>query len=286
MFDGLHRGHVAVLEALAGLAARLGGESVVVTFDTHPMAVITGAPPRPILSLEQRLRLLEAHGVDAVVVLPFDAATRATTYEDFVTHLLVGRLGMVGLLFGYNSNFGHGGRGTIATVGPLGRRLGFEVVEAPAFLLDGRPVSSTRIRDAIEGGDLAEAKHLLGRPVTLEGRVLRGDGRGRTLGFPTANVDTEGALAPPSGVYEVRAHIGATAWCAVANLGVRPTIPGATPQGSPLLEVHIPGFSGDLYGERVRVEFVRRLRDEQRFASLEALAAQIRRDVAAVLGPS
>ncbi len=282
-FDGLHLGHVDLLNRLRELATRVGGESVVVTFATHPMAVIRGAPPRPLLSLERRLNGLAECGVDAVVVTPFDEALRTLSWASFVDEVLVARLGIAALLFGWNGNFGHGGLGTFTTVRPYAERLGILVEEAPAVVLDGRPVSSTRIRDAIEIGDLEPAARLLGRAVDVAGPVGHGDGRGRTLGFPTANVGVGDVVLPPNGVYEVRARVaGGPWWSGVANLGRRPTIE-ATPDGAaPRLEVHLLDYRGDLYGSTLHVEFIRRLREERRFSSVEALSAQIRRDVAEV----
>lgn len=287
VFDGLHRGHSHVIEHLRAFADRLGGEAVVITFDTHPQAVIAGAPPRPILSVEHRLALLERLGVDAVVLLPFDDEMRRTSFERFTTEILVKGVGIRGLLFGYNSNFGRDGAGTPATVAPLAERHGFEIVEAPAINLEGRPISSSRIRDAIERGDFAEAASMLGRSYTLYGSVMKGDGRGRQLGFPTANIDVNGAILPPPGVYQVVAEIRDERYAAVANLGVRPTFAAETLAGvppEPLLEVHVPGIDFDFYGEPMEVEFVRKIRDERKFASREALVAQIREDVASLGG--
>jgi len=284
VFDGLHRGHCHVVEHLRAFADRVGGEAVVVTFDTHPMAVIAGAPPRHILSTEHRLVLLERLGVDAVVVLPFDEAMRAVPYDVFTRDVLVAGLGIRGLLFGYNSNFGHRGAGTPETLAPLAAEHGFEVVEAPSIHLAGRPISSSRIRDAIERGDFHEAGLMLGRPHTLFGTVVRGDGRGRTLGFPTANVDLGGEITPPAGVYQVVADVRGQRYAAVANLGYRPTFDGGGggPPSVPLLEVHVPGIDFDFYGEPLEVEFVRKIRDERTFPSKEALLAQIRADVASL----
>lgn len=283
VFDGLHRGHSHVIEHLRAFADRVDGEAVVVTFDTHPMAVIAGAPPRHILSTEHRLVLLERLGVDAVVLLPFDEATRHTPFDVFTREILVDALGVRGLLFGYNSNFGHRGEGTPASVGPLGESHGFEVVEAPAIHVDGKPISSSRIRDAIESGAFAEAASMLGRPHTLYGTVVKGDGRGRQLGFPTANVDLAGEIVPPAGVYQVVADIRGERYAAVANLGVRPTFEaegGAVLM--PLLEVHVPRVDFDFYGDGIEVEFVRKIRDERKFPSKEALISQIREDVASL----
>lgn len=284
VFDGVHRGHRHVLESLRSLADKAGGDAVVLTFDTHPRAVLEGAPPKPLLSLEHRLLLLERLGVDVTVVLPFDARTRDISYERFVTEVLVASLHLRVLLLGYNTNFGKDGLGTYATTLPLAKRLGFEVVEAPPIAVKGRPVSATRIREAVERGDLAEAQDLLGRPHAMFGTVVRGDGRGRALGFPTANLDLEGELLPPSGVYQVVVTLRGQRFAAVANVGLRPTFPGALPP-RPLLEVHVPGVASDFYGERIEVELVRKIRDEVRFPSREALVEQIRRDVASLGAP-
>lgn len=279
MFDGLHRGHRHVIEHLRAWADELDGEAVVVTFETHPMAIIAGAPPTPILSTAHRLVLLERLGMDAVVLLPFDGAMRRTDYETFTREVLIGGIGLKGLLFGYNANFGLDGAGTLATVKPLGAQLDFDVVEAPAIQVDGHPISSTRIRAAIAAGDLSQASEMLGRPFALFGTVVRGDGRGRQIGFPTANVDAGRALCPPSGVYQVVATVRGERYAALANLGNRPTIEDATPVLRPLLEVHVPGIAFSFYDEQVEVEFVRKIRDEKKFPSVEALVEQIKRDV-------
>ena len=283
VFDGVHRGHRHVLECLRSLADRLDGEAVVITFDTHPRAVLEGAPPKPLLSLPHRLVLLERLGVDATVVLPFDERTRDMPYDRFVEDVLVKGMGVRGLLLGYNTNFGRGGLGTFRTVEPLAGTYGFVVAEAPPVSVHGLPISATRIREAIESGRLSDAEDLLGRPHALLGTVVHGDGRGRLLGFPTANLDLEGELLPPAGVYQVVATVRGQRCAAVANVGRRPTFPGARPP-RPLLEVHVPGIAFDFYGEPVEVELVRKIRDEVRFESREALVAQIRKDVASLGG--
>jgi len=284
VFDGLHRGHGHVVEHLGAFAERVGGEAVVVTFATHPLAVIAGAPPRHILSTEHRLVLLERMGVDAVVLLPFDDEIRTMDHERFTREVLVAGLGIRGLLFGYNSGFGHERGGTPATIAPLALDYGFEIVEAPPIQLDGRPISSSRIRDAIERGDFPVADQMLGRPHALFGTVVRGDGRGRQLGFPTANVDLGGEITPPPGVYQVVATLRGQRYAAVANLGYRPTFDGGRdgPLKRPILEVHIPAVHFDFYDEPIEIEFVRKLRDERTFPSKEALLAQIRADVASL----
>ena len=282
VFDGMHRGHRHLVEHLRAMADRTGGEAVVITFDTHPRAVIEGAAPRRILSMAHRLLLLERLGVDATVVLPFDDAMRETTYDVFVRDVLVGGVGIAGLLMGYNSNFGHGGEGTIERVRPLAAEHGFQLEEAPPIALRGEPISASRIRDAIQAGDLPTAESMLGRPVALYGLGVRGDGRGRTLGFPTANVDPDGEILPPRGVYQVVATIRNQHYAAIANIGVRPTFKRADAGEEPVLEVHVPGLAFDFYEERIEVEVVRKLRDERTFPSREALIRQIRADVASL----
>ncbi|MFO0931886.1 MAG: riboflavin biosynthesis protein RibF [Planctomycetota bacterium] len=285
VFDGVHRGHRHVLESLRAFADEADGEAVVVTFDTHPRALLDGRAPRPLVSLAHRLLLLSRLGLDAVVVLPFDAAMRDTPFDAFVADVLVGRIGVRGLLFGYDTCFGRDGLGTFDTVAPLALRHGFAVRRAPPIAVGGRPISATRIREALERGDLEAAAELLGRPPTLYGPVVHGDGRGRTLGFPTANVDLEGESLPPAGVYQVVATLRGRRYAAVANIGTRPTFPDARP-ARPLLEVHVPGVDFAFYGEPLEVELVRKIRDEQRFPNRDALVAQIRRDVASLALPA
>ena len=280
MFDGMHRGHQHVIQHLRVLADRIRGAAVVVTFATHPLAIIRGQAPRQICSTNHRVTLLERAGIDHVVVLPFDNTFRHMPYDRFIREVLIDRIGMRGLLFGYDSSFGYRGEGKPATVGPLAAELGFEIVEAPAITIDGAAISSSRVRDAIAAGDLDEVAHLLGRPHTLSGPVVRGDGRGRTIGFPTANVDLEGAMTPPPGVYQVIVLLRGQRRVAVANLGTRPTVdPDRT---VPVLEVYIPGIDFSFYGERLDVEFVRKIRDEQKFPSVSALVEQIEKDVASL----
>ena len=283
VFDGVHRGHRHVLERLRAMAEREDGEAVVLTFDTHPRAVLEGAPPAPLLSLEHRLVLLERMGVDATVLLPFDEATRDIPFERFVEDVLVRRMGARGLLFGWNTSFGKDGAGTFESVQPLAARLGLRVEQAPPISVEGKTISATRIRAAIARGDLAEAEALLGRPHSLLGTVVRGDARGKTLGFPTANVDLGTEQLPPAGVYQVVASVRGQRYAAVANVGTRPTFER---EGKPLLEVHVPGVAFDFYGEPIEVELVRRIRDEVKFPSKEALVAQIRKDVASLGGAS
>ena len=234
VFDGMHRGHRHVVEHLRAMADRLDGEAVVLTFDTHPRAVLEGAAPRRILSMPHRLLLLERNGVDATVVLPFDDAMRDTTYADFTRDVLVGGLGIAGLLFGYNGNFGAGGEGTVDRLRPLGLRARLRrrggARRSPSTGAPSPPAGSATPSSR---ATFHEAETMLGRPVALYGRVVAGDGRGRSLGFPTANVDPEGEILPPRGVYQVIATIGDEHYAAVANVGLRPTFGAAAEPGAP-----------------------------------------------------
>ncbi|MBI3722559.1 bifunctional riboflavin kinase/FAD synthetase [bacterium] len=290
VFDGVHRGHRRILDALVAWAHEDGGEAVVVTFDRHPREVLVGEKPAALASLEHRLVLLARAGVDAVLVLPFDERTAATSAEDFVRDVLTGTLGAKKVLLGANHRFGHGRRGDLALLERLGPEHGFVARSVELEPADdaGHVVSSTAIREAIREGRLSDAERMLGRPVTVLGKVARGEARGRTLGFPTANLDLQHEARPPRGVYAALASIGegedpptagARRGLAVVTDGRRPTFhPEA---GEDLLEVHLLDFhGGDLYGRLVEVSFLAKLRDEVRFSGAEALVAQIRSDVA------
>ena len=278
VFDGIHRGHQAILEANLGVARELGAVATVVTFRRHPKHLLLGRAPRTLTTLEHRLELFARAGIEHTVVLNFDQALRNMPVEEFCRELCVQGLAVRRFVLGFDSKFGHDREGTPAAL----RELGFDVDVVPEVVVRGRAVSSTAIREAVELGDLAAATGMLGRPVSVFGRVVRGDGRGREIGFPTANLDLHHELHPPSGVYACRvyhrtggdrdAHDG------VANIGFRPTVTDE-PVSLPLVEVHLLDFDSDLYGERLELEFVARLRGEKRFAGLEELAAQIGRDV-------
>lgn len=280
VFDGVHRGHRRLLDRAREIAASIGGEVVVVTFHVHPRAVTTGKAPPLVTSLPHRLLLLERAGVDATVVLHFDEALRDLSAEDFVEEILVARIGVRALVLGHDSHFGKDRRGDFELASRLlaPRGIPVERVE-PVRMPDGRIVSSSEIRSAVARHELALSEDLLGRPPALFGTVVRGDGRGRTLGFPTANLDLGGELRPSRGVYGASLAIDGRTWPAVVNIGGRPTF---HPEGdaADTVEVHVIGFSGDLYGRSLEVRMFGRLRDERRFSGAEELRAQIARDVA------
>jgi len=281
-FDGVHRGHQAVVAALLRRAASEGALAAVLTFIPHPMAVLRPAEAPPLLADDAgRARLLAALGVEALVELPFTPALAAVSAARFVQDYLCRRAGARRVFVGADFTFGARGLGSPETLAVLGRQAcGLETTVIPLVRADGAPVSSTRIRQALRDGRPGLARRLLGRPFALEGLVAEGERRGRSLGFPTANLLPPAALACPApGVYAVRCRLhdgaGGGEWApGVANLGHRPTVGG----GDLRLEVHLLGFSGDLYGRRLEVAFVRRLRAERRFAGVEALRQQIARD--------
>jgi riboflavin kinase / FMN adenylyltransferase len=287
LFDGVHLGHRVILET-AVARAKTGdgaGTAVACTFDPHPAEVLQpGRAPLPITTLDERLDLIAAIGVQATVVVPFTPQLAAMEPETFVTDILVERLGAREIVVGFNHRFGRGARGDTALLRALGGRLGFHTEVVPPMDIDGTPVSSSAIRAALQRADLEEATRLLGRPYFVSGQVVAGAGRGRTLGFPTANIAAERPLLVPAGVYACRLLVGDAVHGAVLNAGVRPTF------GEDVftLEAHVLDFSGDLYNRRVRLDFVRRLREERKFAGIDALKAQIVADVTAgrqALGP-
>jgi riboflavin kinase/FMN adenylyltransferase len=277
-FDGVHRGHVDVLQRLVARARAVGRPSVVVTFEPHPLEVVNPAAAPPRLTLRpEKLEQLAAVGVDYVVVLPFTPALAACEADRFVREILLARLGMAELLVGHDHGFGRGRLGDIEALRALGRVLGFGVtVLAPVCTASGVAISSTGIRRSVAGGDLGRAAEGLGRPYSVAGRVVRGDQRGRTLGFPTLNIPlpTPRKLLPPDGVYAVVVQTPQGPHGGMCNLGGRPTIG----DGARLLEVHCFDAAHDWYGAQVRVDFVARVRDIRPFPGLEALRTQLVED--------
>jgi len=277
-FDGMHRGHVLVLERTAAHARAAGLASVAVTFDPHPLDVVNPSAAPPLLTLwEEKLQILAQTSIDYVVVLPFTTELAAYTPDEFVARVLVAGFGMKELLIGHDHGFGRGRAGDAESLRIIGRRRGFPVDVVDAVLgSDGAPISSPGIRRAIAHGDLARASDGLGRRYSFSGRVVRGEQRGRLLGFPTVNLEVASRrkLLPPHGVYAVRVEARDATFGGMMNLGPRPTF-GDERIG---LEVHLFDASGDWYGATVRVEFVSRLRDTMKFDAAEALVAQLRLD--------
>lgn len=280
VFDGVHLGHQRLLHDLLEMSSTLQGMATVVTFANHPDQVLHGEAPPPLVSVPHRLRLLRRAGVARLVLLQFEPRLQNLSARAFAEQLLVSRLRTRGLLLGYDSALGKDREGTPQRFRELGAELGFQVRTGEPFLVNGRPVSSTAIRAAIASGDLATAQRFLGRLPGAIGTVVRGDARGRQLGFPTANVVPQPGALPPNGVYAVEAILDGVVHAAVANLGTRPTFVGGG-DATTHLEVHLLDFQGDLYGRELEVTFQKWLRPERRFADIAALQAQIREDIAA-----
>jgi riboflavin kinase/FMN adenylyltransferase len=281
-FDGVHRGHQALLAQGRAIADAGGHRCVVLTFDPHPREVLGGRagerePPRPRLTtLDRRIELLRAHGADGVVVQPFTLEFAALPPEQFARDLLATRLAAKAVVVGRNFRFGAKRAGDLPKLRTLGVELGFSVAVAQIAGDAQGNFSSTRARAAISAGDLTEAANVLGRPHSIEGKVEKGDQRGRTIGFPTANLGGVVEMLPPHGVYAIRTpgHAG------VMNIGVRPTVDGTKLR----IEAHLFDFDGDLYGQALRTDLVARIRGEQKFDGLEALKHQIALDVEAAKG--
>lgn len=280
VFDGVHLGHQRLLHQLLELAARHGALPTVVTFTNHPDELLRGNAPPLLVSVPHRLRLLRRAGVKRLIALQFGPDIRNMTAQEFAERVLKRGLRSRALLLGYDSAMGKNREGTPARFRELGTAMGFSVTEGEPFLVGGEPVSSTKIRAAIQEGRLADAQRFLGRWPSVVGEVLRGEGRGAGLGFPTANLMPEAPVTPPHGVYAVQVIRGGETLPGVANLGQRPTFEGATAP-NPNLEVHLFDFSGDLYGETLEVCFLAQLREERRFASPEELQRQVQLDMAA-----
>lgn len=276
VFDGVHLGHQRLLHQLLEMASDLQGVPSVVTFRNHPDQLLRGEAPPLLVSVPHRLRLLRRTGVQRLVLLDFEPRLQQMTAEEFARRILAERLRANGLLLGYDSALGRDREGTPGRFRELGEELGFVVREGEPFTVDGVAVSSTAIREAIARGDLAQAQRYLGRWPSTFGEVVRGDGRGRSLGYPTANVVPQTPVLPPHGVYAAEVIVEGEVFAAVANLGLRPTFRSGR---DPVLEVHLLDFEGDLYEMLLEVCFLAHLREERRFDGPEQLEAQIARDV-------
>ncbi len=276
-FDGVHLGHQAILRACVDAGRSLGIAPSALSFDPHPGAVVSlrGAPPR-IQTRASQKRSLGDLGVEELVNLRFDAAVARLSPAEFVDEALVEGVQAQCVVVGHGFRFGASRAGDVAALRSLGRGR-FETIEVRTIEDAGERISSSRIRQALNQGDLARVRGFLGRPYEIEGLVVHGDHRGRSIGFPTANIDLDGVSALLRGVYAAHGFIEGEADSrrAAVNLGVRPTFGGEEPR----LEAHFPGFAGDLYGRTVRLVFLARLRDEKRFDSLDALKAQLAIDV-------
>ncbi len=275
-FDGVHLGHQALLRETRALARELAGEALVITFEPHPRLVLRPeAGLRLLTTFEEKMALLEALGFTSALVVPFEPEVADLPAEEFVEEYLVYGLGLRGLVVGFNYRFGRGRGGDHELLRKLGEKYGFQVKVIPPQVIDGQTVSSTLIRELLREGQVRRAALFLGRPYALRGRVIRGEGRGRTLGFPTANLEPPPEkLIPARGVYAVRVSWRKHRLTGVMNIGEKPTFGGHRLS----LEVYLFDFKGELYGETLAVEFIEFLRPEIKFPSPAALVQQIASD--------
>jgi riboflavin kinase/FMN adenylyltransferase len=279
-FDGVHLGHQAILASVIRSARARSAPSLLVSFDPHPLAVVAPTRgPKLLQTRRQKLEALEASGLDALLILPFDRELAALTGEDFFRAYLAERIRFASVHVGSTFRFGRARGGDIRLLTDLGAELGFSVVTVPSVTVDGDTVSSSVIRAAIEDGDVAKARAMLGRPFAVTGEVVHGAGRGKALEFPTANIAVENETVPGRGVYVTETVVFASRFPSITNVGVRPTFGGTTLS----VESHLIDANEDLYGERLEVRFLARLRDERKFAGPEELADQIARDQAAAI---
>ncbi len=276
VFDGLHVGHVRILDALRTHATRLGVSAAVITFDDHPHGTLNPKTRPPQLSLAaQRLVRFRELGIDELFLVRFTQRLADTLPEAFVRTILVARLRVRHVVVGQDFVFGRGGQGTLAVLKTLGKKYGFGVTVVPAKRAQGTIISSTGIRTWVAQGEVKTAHRWLGWPYALHGTVVHGEGLGSTFGLPTANVKTVHEIVPRPGVYRVRAHIGKRAWPALCHIGPKPTFHAAGPE---TIEVHIPGWRGRLYGRKLEVSFYQRIRGSEKFSGIPALKAAIERD--------
>jgi riboflavin kinase/FMN adenylyltransferase len=277
-FDGVHLGHQAILASVIIAAKTRSAPSLLISFDPHPLAVVAPSRgPKLLQTRRQKLETLEATGLDGMLMLPFDRELAALTGEEFFGTYLAERIRFAGVHVGSSFRFGRARGGDIRLLETIGAELGFSVVAIPPVDIDGETVSSSAIRTALEDGEVARAWAMLGRPFALTGEVVRGEGRGRALDFPTANVAVDNETVPGRGVYVTETMAFASRFPSITNVGVRPTFGGTALS----VESHLIDVDEDLYGERVEVRFLARLRDEKTFAGPAELADQIARDEAA-----
>ena len=277
-FDGLHRGHAALLAKVRERATKKGLVAAAVSFEPLPRSYFSPAPLKRLSSVREKLCGFAEAGIEALLQLHFNAALVAMSAEDFVREVLVARMGAREIWVGADFRFGHNRVGDVALLEAMQGEGDYEVRVLDVVTNgDGQRVSASRVRGALASGDFVHAAELLGRRFSIGGRVVRGQRMGHTLGYPTANTRLGKRVSPVSGIFAVRVNVAGKWWPGVASLGVRPTIAGG---GEPLLEAHLFDFDGDLYGQRIEVKFVAKLRDEEEFAGLDALRTQMDRDAA------
>ncbi len=276
-FDGVHRGHMSVLSTVQTRAQELKRESIALSFEPHPQTVLNPKTASPILTTkEEKLEIIEKIGIHTFVILSFTRDFSLLSPKDFVERILLSRLGVGRFIIGHDHGFGRGRSGDIDMLEQLGQELGFEVEVVPPQIVDGDRISSTRIRKLISSGNMRLAANFLGRNYSFSGEVVKGESRGKQLGFPTANIriGDPWKLIPPDGVYAVWTEVSGRRYKGVMNVGYRPSFGGK----EHVVEVHIIGFESDLYGRTLKVEVLEKIRDEMKFGSADQLAKQIEKD--------
>ena len=279
-FDGVHLGHRKIIARLHDLAASLNGESVIFTFDPHPRKVVAPSETnlRLLTTLDEKIALFEQAGIDHLIVYPFTPEFAKLTYEEFVEQILVGQIHVKSLVVGYDHKFGKGRQGDFDLLKSCADRLDFQIEKLDVLLVNESNVSSTKIREAIQVGDFETANAYLGYPFTIHGMVVEGQRLGRTIGYPTANIDAmdPDKIIPGYGVYAVRVNVRNQTYTGMLNIGSRPTVNHNADHRT--VEVNLFDFSDDIYGEPAEVVFYHKLREEQKFASLDALKEQLAQD--------
>lgn len=278
-FDGVHKGHVQVIESLKRVAERLGGETVIISFEPHPREVLYPMEKRPgiLTTLEEKSEILSSLGVGHLMILPFTRSLAELDYKDFVRHILIDRVGMKGLVVGYDHRFGKNREGTFEKLQQLSEKYHFYLEQEEAYEENQINISSTKIRNALQVGDIARVNDFLGYPYTLSGQVVTGDRIGRAMGFPTANIQLqdERKLLPAAGVYAVEVCIEGETYGGMLNIGVRPTV---SCSGIVRIEVHIFDFDRDIYQREIKIALMARIRGERKFDGVDELASQLKRD--------
>ncbi|MFQ5441436.1 MAG: bifunctional riboflavin kinase/FAD synthetase [Thermodesulfobacteriota bacterium] len=274
-FDGIHLGHQKILKKVSSRAERLKTSSVVYTLDPHPLKVVAPSKSPPlILDIEDKKALIEGFNIDILVLARFNKEFASKHPGEFAEEVLIRGLGVREVWVGTDFSFGKGRTGTVRYLKALGEKSGFKVSVIPPYVKGGSVVSSSRIRALVSGGEVKKAAALLGRPYSIKGRVVRGKDIGKVIGFPTANVRVTSELCPKNGVYVVTASFDGQTRSGVLNIGTAPTFGGK----KKTVEAHLLDFKGDIYGKKMRVTFIKRLRDERHFSTKEALIKQIKKD--------
>ena len=277
-FDGVHEGHLTILKKVTDRAAEVNGTSVLLTFEPHPRKLLFPNQPLGIITpLEQKLQLVTEAGIQHIVVVPFTREFAALSAEEYIEQFLVGVFHPHSIIIGYDHRFGHDRTGDFRLLEQFAPRYGYELLEIPAQLIDEAAVSSTKIRNALTEGRVADAAHMLGRPYSLPGTVVHGNKLGRTIGYPTANLQPNDAdqIIPGNGIYAILATWNGQQYKGMMSIGFNPTV---TDKKELRIEANLFDFDHDIYGQPLEIFFISRLRDEQKFASLDELIAQLHKD--------